>query len=132
MRYSAPIILLLTTLCLTVLALDTTAQTKADIKLCRQRYEGEWVNPKLKRHLRISVDNGGTALINDQTLGNEPSSVDAYYAQVVKGKLVSPEDTEHHGDYIEIRTSGKQLLLEQRFKDINGKPYALRTLFIRE
>lgn len=132
MRYTALITLFSVSLCLTLLAFRSRAQTKADIDLCRQRYEGAWVNPRVKRHLTIAIDKDGTALINDQTITKEPSSVDAYYAKVVKGKLVSPADIEHHGDYIEIRTSGKQLLLETRFKDIKGKPYAVRTLFIRE
>ena len=72
------------------------AQTKQEMRQARQQYEGDWVNKKAHRHLRITFEPEGYATVNDWVGRFEAANVDAYKAFVTGGKLILPEDKEEH------------------------------------
>lgn len=104
----------------TLTALLTTnarAQTKLEIKQAKHLYEGDWVNKKSRRHLRIIFEPEGYATVNDWVGKFEAASVDAYKAFVKSGKLILPEDKEEHiAPYCELLV--KNNVLQYRCKRI--------------
>jgi hypothetical protein len=111
--------------------LVTFAQTKTAFKEAKKLYEGEWVEKKTKRHISITLQDTDYFLINDWSEAGDGSSVDAYRAFLKKGKLIMPEDTEHHAPYAELFLKNKRLVYLSKYKDINGKFFYERVAFVK-
>jgi hypothetical protein len=114
---------------------NVLAQTKAELKIAKKLFEGNWVNEKAKRHLTISFDNQDYATINDWQgkWSQNNNAIDAYKAFVLKGKLVMPEDkTDLRSPYCEIVKQGTALLYRCRGMNTMSKRFIEQILFVRE
>jgi hypothetical protein len=84
---------------------------KAKMEIVKEAFEGTWYNKKENRYLRISFDYSDYALINDWVgRSKNAANIDAYKAFPKGGKLILPEEKEHHGTYCEMLISKKRLL----------------------
>ncbi len=74
-------------------------------------FGGVWTDKKTTRHLQISFENDQYATITDWTSKYQKrESGDVYKAFVENGKLIMPEDTEHHASYSEITAENNILI----------------------
>jgi hypothetical protein len=97
------------------------AQSPAGAKQTEKIYEGVWTDKKTTRHLQISFENGQFATITDWTSKyQKKESGDVYKALIINGKLIMPEDTEHHVSYSEIIAENKILIYRTKVLG-NGK-----------
>ena len=79
------------------------AQSTSGFNQAKKIYEGLWVDKQTTRHLQIVFDNSQYATITDWTAKYQKrESGDVYKAFIKNGKLVMPEDKEHHAPYSEI------------------------------
>ena len=88
-----------------------SATAKTEMTRAKKAFEGTWYNKKTNRFLSISFDYGDYALINDWVgRPKNAANTDAYKAFPKGGKLILPEEKEHHGAYCEMLISKKRLL----------------------
>lgn len=108
------------------------AQTKQEIRQAKQRYEGDWVNKKARRHLRITFEPEGYATVNDWVGRFEAASVDAYKAFVQAGKLILPEDKEEHiAPYCELVIQNNVLRYRCKNSPLNNHAFGEGELFTK-
>ncbi|MGY0034869.1 hypothetical protein [Pedobacter sp. NJ-S-72] len=101
----------LLTLFILLTVFETEAQVKTEMTAAKKAFEGTWYNKKENRYLNISFDYDDYALINDWVGRSKKSAnIDAYKAFPRGGKLILPEEKEHHGAYCEMLISRKRLL----------------------
>ncbi len=87
------------------------AQLSAETKVAEKLYGGIWTDKKTTRHLQIYFENDQYATITDWTAKYQKrESGDVYKAFIEKGKLIMPEDTEHHASSSEITVENKVLI----------------------
>lgn len=87
------------------------AQLSAETKQAEKLYGGIWTDKKTTRHLQIYFENDRYATITDWTSKYQKrESGDVYKALIENGKLIMPEDTEHHAPYSEIKVENDKLI----------------------
>lgn len=75
-----------------------------------KHFAGLWVDKKTTRHLEISFKDGYATIIDWTDKFQKRESGDSYKAFLKNGKLIMPEDTEHHGAYSEIIAKDQTLV----------------------
>lgn len=88
------------------------AQSASEVKKAAKIFGGQWVDKKTSRHLHISFNEEDEyATITDWTSKfQKQESGDVYKAFVENGKLVMPEDTEHHAPNSEMISKDNKLI----------------------
>ncbi|RZJ82145.1 MAG: hypothetical protein EOO20_24665 [Chryseobacterium sp.] len=87
------------------------AQLSAGTKMAEKLYGGIWTDKKTTRHLQIYFDDDSYATITDWTSRyQKKESGDVYKALIENGKLIMPEDIEHHAPYSEIKVENNMLI----------------------
>lgn len=113
--------ILMPLIALSISNLPCYAQLPAGIKQAEKIYGGVWTDKKTTRHLQISFGNDQFATITDWTSKyQKKESGDVYKALIKNGKLIMPEDTEHHVSYSEIIAENKILIYRTKVVG-NGK-----------
>ncbi|SDJ52290.1 hypothetical protein SAMN04487898_103154 [Pedobacter sp. ok626] len=79
-------------------------------KQTERHYEGLWVDKKTTRHLEISFKDGYATIIDWTSKFQKRESGDSYKAFLKNGKLIMPEDREHHAAYSEIIAKDQRLI----------------------
>ena len=103
--------ILLPFITLSISNLHCYAQLPAGTKQIEKIYGGVWTDKKTTRHLQISFENDQFVTITDWTSKyQKKESGDVYKALIKNGKLIMPEDTEHHTAYSEITAENKILI----------------------
>jgi len=116
-----------------VLGNSVNAQTGPEIKKADKLFGGAWVNKRTTRHLRIFIEKDGYVTINDWTSKKQKQEEgDAYKAYIKKGKLIMPEDLEHHTPYSEMQVKDNTLIYITIFKDNEGKQITDKEFFVKE
>lgn len=91
------------------------AQISVNLQSLKQRYAGNWTDKKSSRCLEIYFENNKYATIIDWTSKyQDRESADVYKAIVKDGKLVMPEEKEHHAPYAEIIAENKTLVYQTK------------------
>ncbi|ETZ22166.1 hypothetical protein N824_24890 [Pedobacter sp. V48] len=88
---------------------NNTAQS-SKLKQTEKHYEGLWVDKKTTRYLEISFKDGYATIIDWTGKFQKRESGDSYKAFLKNGKLIMPEDTEHHATYSEIIAKDQTLI----------------------
>lgn len=113
--------ILMSFIALSISKIHCYAQSPAGAKQTEKIYEGVWTDKKTTRHLQISFENGQFATVTDWTSKyQKKESGDVYKALIKNGKLIMPEDTEHHVLYSEIIAENKILIYRTKVVG-NGK-----------
>lgn len=115
--------------------LHSFAQTKIEMEDAKKSFEGNWVNKKTGRHLRISFEYNEYVLINDWhgKFNSNNNSIDAYKAFIESGKLVMPEDkTDLRSPYCEILRKDNNLLYRCKGDGPTANEFVDQILFVRE
>lgn len=79
-------------------------------KQTEKHFEGLWVDKKTTRHLEISFEGGYATIIDWTSKFQKRESADNYKAFLKNGKLILPEDSEHHAAYSEITAKDQTLI----------------------
>ena len=125
--------LLLIALAIMLLPVNTHAQTLHYIRQAKKAFEGAWVNKKEKRHLRIFIEKDGYVTINDWVSKyQKQENGDAYKAFIKNGKLVMPEDAQHHAPYSELIAKNRTLTYLTKYVDPKGKISLEKLIFVKE
>ena len=98
---------------------NVDAQSSAN-KLLEKRFAGAWVNKKSTRHLEIYFEDGYATIMDWTAKFQKRGSSDVYKAFPENGKLVMPEETEHHAPYSEIIFENNRLIYLTKVSQ-NGK-----------
>ena len=106
------------------------AQSK--LKPVEKLFAGVWVDNKTSRHLEISFHKGYATIIDWTSNMQKRESGDIYKAFLKNGKLVMPEDTEHHAPYSEIRFKNNTLIYLTKDIGIGKKPLWDKEVFTRK
>ena len=85
------------------------AQSSAD-NLLKKHFAGAWVNKQSTRHLEIYFEDGYVTIMDWTAKFQKRESSDVYKAFPESGKLVMPEETEHHAPYSEIIFENNRLI----------------------
>ena len=75
-----------------------------------KRFAGKWQNKNSTRCLEISFEHGYATILDWTPKFQKRESGDVYKAFLKNGKLVMPEETEHHAPYSEIRLEHNRLI----------------------
>ena len=75
-----------------------------------KRFAGRWQNKKSTRCLEISFEYGYATIMDWTPKFQKRESGDVYKAFMKNGKLVMPEETEHHAPYSEIKFENNRLI----------------------
>ena len=75
-----------------------------------KRFAGKWQNKKTSRCLEISFEYGYATILDWTPKLQKRESGDVYRAFLKNGKLIMPEETEHHAPYSEIRLENNKLI----------------------
>ncbi|EDM37836.1 hypothetical protein PBAL39_15464 [Pedobacter sp. BAL39] len=86
------------------------AQSAPAAEHVNKRFIGTWVDKKTTRHLEISFEDGYATIMDWTSKFQKKESGDVYKAFLKDGKLVMPEDTEHHAPYSEILSQDGKLI----------------------
>lgn len=87
------------------------SQESVSIRLLQKQYDGVWMDRKTTRCLQITFENDQFATVTDWTPRYQSrESGDVYKAFIKKGRLVMPEDKEHHAPYSEITIEKNKLI----------------------
>lgn len=84
------------------------AQSKR--KQTENRFAGTWLDKKTSRCLEISFQDGYATIIDWTSKVQKQESGDVYKAYLKNGKLIMPEDKEHHAPYSEIIANKNTLI----------------------
>jgi hypothetical protein len=76
----------------------------------QRRFEGLWTNKKTSRCLEISFEYGYATILDWTPKFQKRESGDIYKASLKNGKLIMPEETDHHAPYSEIRLEDNKLI----------------------
>jgi len=75
-----------------------------------KQFAGRWQNKKSTRCLEISFEYGYATILDWTPKFQKRESGDVYKAFMKNGKLVMPEETEHHAPYSEIKFENNRLI----------------------
>ncbi|CDT04861.1 hypothetical protein ACR780_11015 [Sphingobacterium faecium] len=99
----------------------------------QKQYGGIWIDKKTSRCLQITFENVSYATITDWTRKYQSrESGDVYRAFVKNGRLVMPEDREHHAPYGEIEVKNNKLIYRTKPNGILKSSTWDKQIFTRE
>ncbi|ALM50469.1 hypothetical protein AMR72_17195 [Flavobacterium psychrophilum] len=94
---------------------NADAQHPSGFNQAKKIYEGLWINKQTTRNLQIVFDNAQYATITDWTAKYQKrESGDVYKAFIKDGKLVMPEDKQHHAPYSEIIANKNTIIYKSK------------------
>jgi len=97
----------------------------------QKRFEGLWTNKKTSRCLEIYFEYGYATIMDWTPKFQKRESADVYKALPKNGKLVMPEETEHHAPYSEIVIAHKRLIYLTKQMGTGKKPAFDKIVFTR-
>lgn len=129
----APMVRMVPLLILLLLNEVGYAQISVKLQSLKQRYAGSWTDKKTSRCLEIYFENNQYATIMDWTSKYQNrESADVYKAIVKDGKLVMPEEKEHHAPYAEIIAENKKLIYRTKPLTISSTSNWITQVFTRK
>jgi len=99
----------------------------------QKQYGGIWIDKKTSRCLQITFENVSYATITDWTRKYQSrESGDVYRAFVKNGRLVMPEDREHHAPHGEIEVKNNKLIYRTKPNGILKSSTWHKQIYTRE
>lgn len=123
-RYCTFLIIVL--LATSMIQAQSTPKQKAE-----KRFTGTWLNKKSTRVLEIYIEGGYVTIMDWTKKFQKRESADVYKAFLKNGKLVMPEETEHHAPYSEIRLENNTLIYLTKITGIDKSVTWDKLIFTR-
>ena len=109
---------------------NTNAQS-APKQTDQKKFKGLWTNKKTSRCLEIYFEDGYATIMDWTPKFQKRESSDVYKAFPKNGKLVMPEETEHHAPYSEIIIENNRLIYVTKQMGKGKKPTINKIVFTR-